>query len=133
MAKLRFLSAEDVKKALPMREAIEGMKSAYEQLSSAQAEMPLRGRVAGLNDGVLLLMPAFLKENNAMAVKLVSVFPQNQSQKLPIIHALVMAFDAETGQPLAILEGSSLTAIRTASSEVCWVYHPISCILFERM
>jgi ornithine cyclodeaminase/alanine dehydrogenase-like protein (mu-crystallin family) len=115
MGKLRFLTADDVKKTLPMREAIEGMKSAYEQLSLGDAEMPLRGRVAGLNDGVLLLMPAFLKQNNAMAVKLVSVFPQNSQQNLPIIHALVMAFDAQTGQALAILEGSSLTAIRTGA------------------
>jgi ornithine cyclodeaminase/alanine dehydrogenase-like protein (mu-crystallin family) len=115
MSKMRFLSALDVKKALPMREAIEGMKSAYAQLSLGQADMPLRGRVAGTNDGVTLLMPAFLKQSGDMAVKIVSVFPQNSSQNLPMIHAMVVALDANTGQALALIEGSSLTAIRTGA------------------
>jgi ornithine cyclodeaminase/alanine dehydrogenase-like protein (mu-crystallin family) len=115
MSKIRFLAAEDVKKALPMREAIEGMKSAYVQMSLGQADMPLRGRVAGLNDGVTLLMPAFLQQSGEMGVKIVSVFPQNSAQNLPIIHAMVLALDASTGQALGIIEGSSLTAIRTGA------------------
>jgi alanine dehydrogenase len=113
MSKIRFLSRDDVKRALPMDEAVEGMKSAYAQLSLGQAEMPLRGRVAGLNEGVTLLMPAFLKESGDLGVKIVSVFPNNKD--LPIIHAMVLALDAKTGQVLAILEGGSLTAIRTGA------------------
>lgn len=113
MNKIRFLSRDDVKKALPMREAIEGMKSAYAQFSLGQAEMPLRGRVAGENDGLTLVMPAFLKESGDLGVKIVSVYPKNTN--LPIIHAMVLALDAKTGQVLAILEGGSLTAIRTGA------------------
>ena len=109
MTQLRFLSHADVIRCLPMPEAIEGMKSAYAQLSAGAAEMPLRVRVAGKGDGIALLMPAYLKQTGSMAVKLVSVFPQNTARNLPIVHALVLALNAETGQPIALMDGESLT------------------------
>jgi alanine dehydrogenase len=115
MSQIRFLSRDDVIRALPMADAIEAMKSAYGQLSAGQADMPLRGRVAGKNEGITLVMPAHLQQSNHLAVKIVSVFPQNTQQNLQIIHAMVVALDAETGQVLALLEGGSLTAIRTGA------------------
>ena len=60
-------------------------------------------------------MPAFLADSGDLAVKVVSVFPQNSQLGLPTIHALVLAIDAATGKPLALLEGGSLTAIRTGA------------------
>jgi ornithine cyclodeaminase len=51
-----------------------------------------------------------------MAVKIVSVFGRNAERGLPTIHAVVLAVDSETGQPVAILEGASLTAIRTGAA-----------------
>lgn len=113
MAQVRFLSAADVTRCLPMADAIEAMKSAYRQVSIGQAEMPLRGRVAGEKDGVTLTMPAYLRESGELGIKIVSVFPQNVG--IPIIHALVLALDATTGQALALIEGNALTAIRTAA------------------
>lgn len=115
MPPIRLLSREDVIRALPMREAIEAMKSAYAQLSSGRAEMPLRGRVAAADGGTLLVMPAFLQASNALGVKLVSVAPNNPQRGLPMIHAMVLAFNPQTGEPLAILEGGALTAIRTGA------------------
>lgn len=115
MTQIRFLSSADVRQALPMADAIIAMKSAYEQLSAGSAEMPLRSRTPAANDGILLTMPAYLKASAELGVKIVSVFPQNAEQGLPIIHAMVLAFDATTGQPLAILEGGELTAIRTGA------------------
>ena len=113
---LRLLSAADMVMALPMAEAIEGMKGAYAQLSKGQATMPLRSRIDVPATGGLLVMPAFLEENGALAVKVVSVFPQNVDLGLPIIHALVMVVDSVTGQPQALLEGGTLTAIRTGAA-----------------
>ena len=103
--KLRLLSAADVVKALPMAEAIEGLKGAYAQLSAGQAIMPLRSRIDVPEAGSSLVMPAYLEQNGALAVKVVSVFPQNTEIGLPIIHALVMVLDSATGRPLALLEG----------------------------
>lgn len=112
---LRILSAEEIKQALPMVEAIEAMKVAYEQLSTGQAEMPLRGRVTIPDRGDTLVMPAYLLNSQDLAVKVVSVFPRNSDQGQPIISALVLVLDANSGRPLGILEGSSLTAIRTGA------------------
>jgi ornithine cyclodeaminase len=98
-----------------MAEAIEGMKTAYAQLSAGKADMPLRARTAGQNDGVVLVMPAFLKQSRNLGVKIVSVFPQNPAHNLPMIHAVVLALNPETGQPQALKEGVALTAIRTGA------------------
>jgi ornithine cyclodeaminase len=114
--KLRLLSAADMVKALPMAEAIEGMKGAYAQLSTGQARMPLRSRIDIPAMGSSLVMPAYLEQNGALAVKVVSVFPQNTEIGLPIIHALVMVLDSVTGRPQALLEGGALTAIRTGAA-----------------
>jgi len=113
--RLRILSAGDVRRALPMAAAIEGMKQAYAQLSQGQANMPLRGRVHTDESSVVLVMPAYLPQNAALGVKVVSVFPKNSRHNLPIIHALVMLLDAQSGQPLALMEGSTLTALRTGA------------------
>lgn len=115
MTQVRFLSGDDVRRALPMPDAIEGMKSAYAQLSALKAEMPLRGRLATEDDGVVLMMPAYLRDSQDFGVKIVSVYPQNAQHDLPIIHAMVLAIDPQTGAPIGILEGGSLTAIRTGA------------------
>lgn len=112
---VRILSADDVRQALPMADAIAGMKTAFAQLSQHQAEVPLRGRVQAGAKGVTLVMPAYLSASDDLAVKIVSVFPGNPAQNLPTIHAMVLALDPTTGQVLAMMEGGSLTAIRTGA------------------
>ncbi|VAW31566.1 Ornithine cyclodeaminase [hydrothermal vent metagenome] len=114
--KIRILSAKDVRQALPMAEAIEGMKQAFAQLSTGQAVVPLRGRVdVAPQQGTTLTMPAFLSKSNDLAVKVVSIFPKNGARFEPTIYAAVLVLDAETGRPLALLEGGALTAIRTGA------------------
>lgn len=114
--KLRILSSNDVRKALPMIEAIAGMKTAYAQLSTRQAVVPLRAHVdVNAHQGTSLIMPAYLMQTDDLAVKVVSVFPDNARRNEPIIYASVLVLDAETGRPLALLEGGALTAIRTGA------------------
>jgi ornithine cyclodeaminase len=112
---LRLLTAEDVRRALPMATAVAGMKKAYQQFSSGEADVPLRSRLEA-QDGVTLVMPAFLHRTGEMAVKIVSVFSGNAARGLPTIHALVVAVDNQTGAPVALLEGAALTAIRTGAA-----------------
>ena len=81
-----LLNAADVKKALPMAETIETMKAAYAALSSGQAEVPLRAQLpVPPQEGVSLFMPAFVdsEEGQALAVKVVSVFPKNPGERPP--------------------------------------------------
>lgn len=114
--KVRLLSAAEVKKALPMADAIAALKGAYAQLSTGQAAMPLRSHMPVAGGGSTLVMPAYLPQQGAMAIKVVSVFPQNSALALPIIHGLVLVIDTVTGQPQAVLEGGTLTAIRTGAA-----------------
>jgi alanine dehydrogenase len=114
---IRILSSEEVRQALPMSIAIEAMKTAFAQLSAGEATVPLRSQISVQDQGgTALFMPAWLHQSNEMALKIVSVFPKNISQGLPTIHAIVIALDAATGRPLAMLEGASLTAIRTGAA-----------------
>lgn len=114
--KLLLLSAEDVRRALPMRAAIEGMKRAFAQLSSGQTQTPQRTQLpVPQHDGVSIFMPAYLAESEALTVKIVSVFPGNVAKGMPSIHGVVLALDPQTGKVQALLEGGSLTAIRTGA------------------
>lgn len=111
---LRILSAADVHQALPMGRAIEVMKDAFGQLSADQATVPLRSRVE-TDQGVLLFMPAFLKESRDLGFKMVSIWGDNPSKGLPAVLAMAMVIDPDSGQPQAILNGEALTAIRTGA------------------
>ena len=116
MTQLRILSAADVVAALPMKQAIEGMKEAFAQLSAGNVDVPLRSRIAvPEQQGVSLFMPAFMPKTADLAVKVVSVFPNNVARGEPMIHALVLVLDATNGRPLALIEGGTLTAIRTGA------------------
>ncbi|MCS7282697.1 MAG: hypothetical protein NZ769_05025 [Anaerolineae bacterium] len=115
--KIRLLSREDVRRALPMREAVEAMKRAFAQLSTGQAEVPLRVPLhVPRHNGLTLFMPAYLAADDQMAVKVVSVFNDNPARGLPLIHALVVVVDATTGQPAAVMDGTYLTALRTGAA-----------------
>ncbi|HRN50311.1 MAG TPA: hypothetical protein PLC52_04110 [Anaerolineales bacterium] len=115
-----ILTANEVRQALPMHECIAAMKQAYAALSGGAAEVPLRSRLTvAPHEGLSILMPAFVDgasaQEQALAVKLVSLFNKNPARGLPLINAVVLAFDPETGALQAILEGAAVTAIRTGA------------------
>src|SRR5687768_16357020 len=97
-----------------MRDAVELMKVAFADLSAGKAQSPLRTALqVHEHDGDALFMPAYVPGGAALGVKVVSVFRQNPAKNLPLIHALVVIVDPENGQPMAILDGTYLTALRT--------------------
>jgi len=112
---IRILTAADIKEALPMHAAIDAVAAAYGQLAAGKATMPLRSRFQTAN-GVTLLMPAHLHASDAFAVKIVSVYDGNPKLNLPTVAATVLALDPQTGMPLALMEGDSLTALRTGAA-----------------
>jgi alanine dehydrogenase len=115
--KLRILSGADVRRGVTMAEAIRAVKEAYVQLSTGQAEVPLRSPVpVAQRGGVTLFMPAYLAASDALGAKIVSVFPGNLAQGLPLIHAVVVVIDARTGHPAALMDGTYLTALRTGAA-----------------
>lgn len=114
---LLVLSAAQVRVALPMPAAIAAMRVAFGQLARGEAELPLRTvvRVPG-QDGVMLVMPARTELPLGLGGKLVSVFPRNPQRGTPLVHAAVVLLSAETGELRAVVEGTSLTAIRTGAA-----------------
>lgn len=114
-----ILNASNVTIALPMSEAIAAMKSAFAALCQGKANVPPRAHLSiAKHDGVTLVMPAHVDGENeeALAVKVVSVFNRNAERNLARIQAAVLVVDPQTGQPIAMLEGASLTGIRTAAA-----------------
>jgi ornithine cyclodeaminase/alanine dehydrogenase-like protein (mu-crystallin family) len=113
-----ILSAADVRQAAPMPAAIDAVAAAFAQLATGQATVPLRVPIAQpRHDAVSFFMPAYLAQSNALGLKVVSVFPHNLPRHgLPSIHALVVLLDAETGRPIAAMDGTYLTALRTGAA-----------------
>ncbi|MFK5953524.1 MAG: hypothetical protein QM498_10740 [Desulfobacterium sp.] len=114
--KILILSAKEVAICLDMPSAIEAMKGAFTQLSSHEAQVPLRTQMPiPESRGTALFMPVYLPQNRHIGLKTVTVFENNPQKNLPLIHAMMQILDAETGKPLAIMDGEILTAIRTGA------------------
>jgi ornithine cyclodeaminase len=114
---LLYLSAENVRRALPMTEAIAAMRDAFGQLSSGQVTLPLRQHIeAAPEHGAALVMTCHSAAQKLFALKFVTVFSQNRQKGLPLIQALVIVADGATGEHLAVMDGASLTAIRTGAA-----------------
>jgi ornithine cyclodeaminase/alanine dehydrogenase-like protein (mu-crystallin family) len=112
-----IISRPELRQAAPMDQAIDAVAAAFAQLSSGQAEVPLRPHVAiPPAEGLQLVMPAYLAGSAALGVKALTLFPHNTEQGLPTINALVLLFDTANGLPLALIDGNYLTALRTGAA-----------------
>jgi len=101
-----------------MDQTIAAMKDAFASLSNGTAVVPLRTRLPiSQHDALSLFMPAYMRSDSgeALAVKVVSLFPKNPARGLAYIQAAVLVLESDTGRALALLEGSTLTAIRTGA------------------
>jgi len=84
-------------------------------LSAGRASMPARiAASVPERDGLLAAMPAYLPSSGALTTKLVSLFPRNTDR--PTHQAVIVAFDPETGTPVALMDGEAITAARTAAA-----------------
>ena len=131
--KLRVLRAADVRTALPLPAAIEAVEGAFVQYSAGKAPLPRRLALTPDHEaGTSLFMPAYVPAQKAFGAKVISIFPGNIPKGLPTIHALLLLLDPATGVPLGLVEGSTLTALRTgAASGVAsrWLSRPESAVL----
>jgi ornithine cyclodeaminase len=110
------LTRSQVRELVPMPDAIELMKTAFAELSAGRTVSPLRTVIPlPEREGDALFMPAFVPAMDALGLKSVNVFRRNPERGLPVIHAIVSMVDPETGQPLAIMDGTYLTALRTGA------------------
>jgi alanine dehydrogenase len=112
---MRVVTAEEVDRALPYPALIEALREAFR----ADIEAPLRHthmitQPSGA-EAKLLLMPAWTKSGERLVgCKLVTVYPDNAKVQKPSVYGSYLLLSGETGEPLALMDGTALTARRTA-------------------
>jgi ornithine cyclodeaminase/alanine dehydrogenase len=109
------LSEKEVQKLLKIEELIQALEQAHIQYSTGKAVMPVR-LVVPLPQihGRITSMPGYLTQDTALGMKVVTYFQNNPQHDLQAILATILLFSAETGKIIAVMEGTFITAIRTA-------------------
>jgi alanine dehydrogenase len=111
------ISRVEVERLLDLDELIDALASAHADLSAGRVSMPARiaARVDE-RDAILAAMPAYLPSAKALTAKLVTLFPSNERSSLPTHQAVIVAFDPDSGEPRALLDGTAITAVRTGAA-----------------
>ena len=111
-----IITDKQVEQLLPMGECIEMMSDALKTLARGGAVLPLR-QIMWLPDksGALGAMPSYLEEPASLGIKVITVFQKNLGTKYDSHQGAVLLFDAEHGVLQAVIDASSVTAIRTAA------------------
>jgi alanine dehydrogenase len=107
------LSRRDVEALLDLDALIDALADAHAELSRGDVSMPAR-IAAFAPDGLLGAMPAYLP-SAGLGAKLVSLFPKN-APPIPTHQAAIVLFDGETGMVTAVMDGTYITAMRTAAA-----------------
>src|SRR5579862_2051375 len=110
------LSRSLVQQLLRIEDCIEALRPAHIAFSRGQAIMPARLGMRVQDGGLLGLMPAWVEDGPALGVKCITSYPGNAARGLPTINSTILLLDAATGVAQAILDGTYLTATRTAAA-----------------
>jgi ornithine cyclodeaminase/alanine dehydrogenase-like protein (mu-crystallin family) len=115
MGELLYLSRGDVERVLDVDAMLEALATALVSLSAGVTSVPARTAARVEGRGLLGAMPGYVP-GVALESKLVSVFPDNDHHGLPSHQGLIALFDEATGTPLAVMDGTYITAIRTGGT-----------------
>ena len=115
MRELLYLSREDVERLLDVDAMLDALGKALIAFSAGITIVPPRVGIRVPDLGIMGTMPGFVP-GVALEVKLVSVFPGNHKHGLPSHQGLIALFDESNGAPLAIMDGTYITAIRTGGT-----------------
>jgi alanine dehydrogenase len=107
-----LLSQREVQELLDLDALVDALAAAHRELSEGQASMPPRIAAFAERNGLLGAMPAYLP-SAGLACKLVSLFPENRDRHTH--QALICVFDPANGTPVALMDGTYITATRTAA------------------
>jgi alanine dehydrogenase len=110
-----ILNRNDVQELLDLDDLLNALAESFMTLSKGNAEVPNRNQVIIPDAGYLMAMPAW-QPGSRLGVKLITVFHKNHKLSLPGHQALICIFDPTTGTPEAIMDGTYITAMRTAAS-----------------
>lgn len=110
-----LLTKEDIKKVFTMKDAIEADKKCYKMFNEGKFQVPLRAVISG-SKGNYVFMPAFSGEMDAAGLKIVNIMPHNPKKGLPASIGQVLLIDADTGIVTGLMDGTYVTALRTAAA-----------------
>lgn len=117
MSEVLYLSREDVEGlGLRMVEIIDAMRQMFKEKGEGKTQMPLKPELRAIRDGVMHAMPAYIPNLDAAGIKWVSGFPQNRGKGLPYVNGLIILNDPQTGLPVAIMDCTWITAMRTGAA-----------------
>ena len=112
-----WLDQKDVKSLLDMASAMDVVEKAFKQHGLKKVQMPPKTYLYfEKHNGDLRTMPAFLEEQDITGVKIVNVHPDNSGKGLPTVMAIMVLNSTSTGAPLAVMDGTYLTSIRTGAA-----------------
>lgn len=110
---MRLLSQAQVRDLLDLDELVDALAEAHADLTAGSASMPPRtAALVSEREGLLGVMPSYLP-SAGLACKLVTLFPHNRDRETH--QALICVFDPANGTPLALMDGTYITATRTAA------------------
>ncbi|PNZ69805.1 ornithine cyclodeaminase family protein [Staphylococcus croceilyticus] len=109
------LNEQDQQQLLNMEEVIEEVAQSLQAFSEGKTETPLRYVLPFNNENRYLVMPALSDELKIVGIKTVTFAPDNPKKGRKTITGSVLLSDYETGETLAVLDGSYLTKIRTGA------------------
>jgi ornithine cyclodeaminase/alanine dehydrogenase-like protein (mu-crystallin family) len=116
---LRYLSRTDVEAVgITGARVIEILDDVFRAKCAGAVEMPAKTGVHPRADAFIHAMPAYLESADAVGIKWVAGYPDNQERGLPYIHGLFVLTDAGTGAPLAVMDATWITEIRTAAASM---------------
>jgi len=114
---IRYLSRADVEKlGISMKEVVEAVDNGFRLKGLGKAEMPPKPGVHPRKDCFIHAMPAYIQEIESAGIKWVSGYPTNVEKNLPYINGLLILNDPDTGLPIAVMDCSWITAMRTGAS-----------------
>ncbi len=108
-----IFNEQDIHQVLPPKELISSMERAFRTFHKGDFVMPDRMHMDMGENNTLLLMPS--ASGMHFSTKLVSVFPENVTKGRPAIYGNLFLNDGHSGEPLALMNGSALTALRTGA------------------
>jgi len=114
------LTEKDILNAASIDEILDVIETSMHLYEKKEFHMPQRLHVDH-EENTLLLMPCFTKD--CFGTKLVTLFPGNPEKHVPVLNGIMVLNDAQTGVPLALLNGSVLTALRTAAVGAVSIRH----------
>jgi len=110
------INAEEQSSLVDINEIMECVEVALKEFSAQRTITPIRAALPFNQDhNTALIMPSVAEELSSIGLKVVTVAPQNKELGKKTITGIVILSDFKTGEPIALLEGSYLTMIRTGA------------------